>query len=101
MHIGRWTWHIIIMVMPDEDAQAVLIEAGQRGDIRLVADAVGNDLLDGQAVVALYTESPAAHFAEHAENIQHGFFDAVAGQRSESGEVWLIFEFKSPGQRAF
>ena len=43
----------------------------------------------------------AGHFAEHAEDVEDGFVDAVAGEGTEAGEVGLIFEFERPGKRAF
>ena len=53
------------------------------------------------ALITLSDHCPVAgHHAEHAEHIQHGLVDAVAGQRAEPGEEGLVFELEGPGEGA-
>src|SRR5439155_7632710 len=93
--------HVVIVIVPHEDAEFVSFEARQRGHVRLGAGAAPDDFLQRHGVVAFHREPLAADFGEHSENIEHGFVDTIARQRTESGEVRLVLEFKSPGEGDF
>src|SRR5439155_10617493 len=71
------------------------------GYVGLCADAPPDNVLQRRAAVAGHRKPPAAHFGEHAENVEHGLVDAVARQRTEPGEVRLVLKFKRPGEGAF
>src|SRR5262249_32754721 len=81
---------VVVMIMPDENAELVLVEAGERGHIGPVSHATPHDFIERDRAVALHLEALAGHFAEHAEDVEHGLVDAVAGQGAEAGEVRLV-----------
>src|SRR5213078_973294 len=87
--------------MPCQDAQLVLVEAGQRGNVRFITDPDLEHRAERHAVVAFYRKPLSGHFAEHPKDIEHGLVDAIARERPKSCEIRLVLELERPRQRAF
>ena len=96
-HRGVGTGHIVIVIMPNHDAQFVLVEARHRRDIRFTSNTASEHGFERHGMIALDRDSLASHLAEHAEHIEHRLVQAVAGQRAEAGEIGLPLEFERPG----
>ena len=89
------------MIMPRHHPNFFSVKARQRANVRLPARAVAHDFVQGKRAAAVDRETLAAHLCKHAEDIEHWLVNAIARERTEAGEIRLIFELEGPGQRAF
>ena len=93
--------HVVVVIVPDHDAELLALEAGQRRDVGRAAHAVLQDRVERRRRRRSATaHALAAHLAEHAEDVEHRQVDAVGRQRAEAGEVRLVLELEGPGERA-
>ena len=89
--------YVIVVIMPRESAELIPVEARQRGDIGLVADAALQDSIQRHGTVTVHRQPLAGHLREHPEHVEHRLVDAIARQRAEAGEVGLVLELEGPG----
>src|SRR5262249_46069560 len=99
--IGGRPGDVVVVVVPEENADLSSIKGGQGSDIGIAAHAVLEHGIYRDGMVADRVEPPAGHFAEHTQDVHDGQVDAVSGKTAEAGEIGLIFEFEGPDEGAF
>ena len=99
LDVRRRARHVVVVVVPGQDADLAVPQARQGRDVGLAPHAVLADRLQADLARALDGQPLAAHQAEHAEDVQHRQRDAVGREHPEPGEVRLVLELEGPRHR--
>jgi hypothetical protein len=86
LHVRVGAGHVVVVVVPEHDAQLLAVEAGERRDVRAPPHAVLDDGIERHLPGASHREPRAAHLAEHPEHVEHREVDAVRGERAEAAK---------------
>src|SRR5215471_9645611 len=89
------------MVMPDQNAKLVVVEAGQGSYIRLATHTIFQHGVERYCAIAHNGQPVAAHLAEHPKDVEHGQINTARGQTTKSGKIRLILELEGPSERSF
>jgi len=63
--------HVIVVIVPPEDAEFISIETGERCHIGLRPHTVLQHHIEGNGAIALNDNTLSAQAAEHAKDIEH------------------------------
>ena len=99
--VGGAPLDIVVMIVPNEHAEASLVARRDDVYVGLVANATLQDRLDRQGMVAVRLDPIAAKLTQHAESIQHCLVDPIGRKVAEAVEPGLILEQERPGDGAF
>ena len=68
---------VVVVIVPDQDADALVVAGGDDVDVGLAAHAVAHDVLDVAPKIAFGVKPVAAELAQHAEGVEHRLVDAI------------------------
>src|SRR3954453_7126151 len=88
------------MIVPDQEAAAVVVPGGDHIDVGFAAHAMTHDVLDVAAKIAFGLEPVAAELSQHAKAVEHGLVDAVGSEIAKAIEIRLLVEHEGPGHSA-
>ena len=92
---------IVIVIVPDQDADALVVAGRDDVDVGLAAHAVAHDVFDVAPEIAFGVKPVAAELSQHPETVEHRFVDAVGGEIAKAVEIGLLVEHEGPGDGAF